>query len=95
MLPSATYCWYALVLALLLMLKSAQITGPRLLHGCIAAVTDIWIALLAKKIAGGRYASTAVSLLYLRAAELSLIDGKARPLIALNLQRSQSVEIAF
>ncbi|KAF4603756.1 glycosylphosphatidylinositol anchor biosynthesis [Pleurotus pulmonarius] len=35
------------------------ITGPRLLHGCIAAVTDIWVLLLAKKIAGDRYASTA------------------------------------
>ncbi|KAF4578916.1 glycosylphosphatidylinositol anchor biosynthesis [Pleurotus pulmonarius] len=35
------------------------ITGPRLLHGCIAAVTDIWVLLLAKKIAGERYASTA------------------------------------
>ncbi|KAF9500533.1 glycosyltransferase family 22 protein [Pleurotus eryngii] len=38
------------------------ITGPRLLHGCIAAVTDIWIALLAEKIAGERYASTALVL---------------------------------
>ncbi|KAJ8473574.1 hypothetical protein ONZ45_g16249 [Pleurotus djamor] len=38
------------------------IAGPRILHGCLAALTDIWTAHLATKIAGERYASLAYTL---------------------------------
>ncbi|KAJ8507598.1 hypothetical protein ONZ45_g10045 [Pleurotus djamor] len=38
------------------------IAGPRILHGCLAALTDIWTAHLATKIAGERYASLAFTL---------------------------------
>ena len=39
-----------------------QITGPRLLHGSLAAITDIWVGELALRVIGKRYAPVAVGL---------------------------------
>lgn len=40
--------------------KKTQILLPRILHGCLAALTDIWLCELARVTLGGSYVSTAV-----------------------------------
>lgn len=40
-----------------------KIWGPRLLHGMLAAATDIWLYKLSTRIVGQRYANVAVSIL--------------------------------
>ncbi len=39
-----------------------QIWGPKILHGALASITDIWLCRLTRKIAGERYVPVAVSL---------------------------------
>lgn len=38
----------------------AQIWGPKLLHGLLAAATDIWLIRLTRRVIGERYVDAAV-----------------------------------
>lgn len=44
-------------------MKNAQITLPRMLHGLFAALTDIYVGEIARRVLGKEYVTTTVRLL--------------------------------
>jgi len=53
---------YGRVTHLYISILFRQIAGPKILHGTIAAATDVWVCKLTTRIIGEKYVSTAVSL---------------------------------